>query len=47
MIALIEHLKLAIFAPRLGTRPDLEGVYSDDLDHWATKNDGRRGIKFI
>lgn len=41
MIALIEHLKLAVFAPRLGTSPNLEGVYSEDLDHWATRNDGK------
>ena len=40
MIALIEHLKLAVFAPRLGTSPNLEGVYSEDFDHWATRNDG-------
>ena len=39
MIALIEHLKLAVFAPRLGTSPNLEGVYSEDFDHWATRND--------
>ena len=40
MIAVIEHLKLAVFAPRLGTSPNLEGVYSEDFDHWATRNDG-------